>query len=241
MTPFVAIALVAAAPSDEERTAAARTVVRAVVARAELLRVNRPKDDALTAEYVRAAAKAASTEAESVRVAAFLIGLGVALDDTTTLRSNPLTARTIRAIESDAERKTRLAVLGEPTVRGRRDLCLHFAVSAALSELLGPEAAESIGLAKEMLDMTRAGGSGFSFADLTANYAGLAFAAKVRSDPKRLTKIAEAFEVNEFVPAIDGLREGITAKEFAADYGSADDTRFKAAVAEVKNRVATLP
>lgn len=240
MSPFFAVSLIAVAPAIDGRVDATRAVVRAVVVRAEQLRANRPKGDALTGEYVRVAARAAAAEAEAVRAAAFLIGIGVALDDTTTLRSNPLTARTVRAVESDAERTTRLRVLGEPTIRGRRDSCLHFAVSAALSELIGPAAAESAGLAKEMLDMTRAGGSGFSFADLAANFSGLAFADKVRNDPKFVAELGEAFEANEHVPAVDGLREGITSKQFAADYGTADDPRFRAAVAEVRKRVADL-
>lgn len=250
MPPTLAVAaLLAAGTLDApplgpppDATAAARRVVRAVVARAGGLKTKagRPAGDVLTGEYVRAAARAASAEAEPVRAAAFLIGLGVALDDSTLLRTNPLTARPARAVEPDAERKERLAVLGEPTARCRRDLCQHFAVSAALVELLGPAGAESAGLAKEMLDMTRPGGSGFSFADLAADYAGLALAGRVKADSKFLATLADRFEVADHVPKVDGLREGITAKQFAADYGSADDQRFQAALAEVQTRVKTL-
>lgn len=221
------------------QTDAARNVVRAVAARAaELQRSpNSPRGDALTAEYVRTAAKAALAEGETVRATAFLIGLGIALDDSTALRSNPLMSRTVKAAETDVERKARLAVLGQPTLRGRRDLCQHFAVSAALSELIGPAAAESAGLAKEMIDMTRPGGSGFSFADLAADYAGIAFAAKVRKDSKVLEALADGFKVEEYLPKLDGLREGLSADQFRADFGSADDPRFQAAMDEVRKRV----
>jgi hypothetical protein len=52
--------------------------------------------------------------------------LPIALDDSTILRNNPLVRSMVRSVESDAERKERIAALGSPTVRKRRDLCQHF-------------------------------------------------------------------------------------------------------------------
>src|SRR5262249_48731598 len=68
---------------------------------------------------------------------AFLTALGIALDDSTLVRDNRLLAGFYRRVESDEERKRRLAVLGSPTVRGRRDWCQHFAVSCMLTALAG--------------------------------------------------------------------------------------------------------
>lgn len=224
---------------------AIRKVVRAVAIRAaDLNRLpanspERPRGDKLTAEYVRAAASVALTQEEALQVPAFLLGLGIALDDSTILRANPLTRDLCRAAESDEERRARVASLGVPTVRHRRDLCQHFAVSAALTELLGATAAEAAGLAKELYDMQRP--SGFSFTDLAADYAGIAFAQKVRATPDLLRGLQDRFQVEDFIPPVTGLREGLSARRFRADYGGMDDPRFKAAMDEVRRRVEEVP
>jgi hypothetical protein len=224
-----------------DRDAAVYAVVRAVTETAKTLADDpkRPKGDALTAEYVRAAAGAADNQHEDHRAAAFLIGLGIALDDSTVLRANPLTRRMCERVEDDDERKARLAVLGTPTVRGRRDLCQHFVVSVALVQLVGAEAAEFAGLSKELSDMK--GASGFSFVDLSADYAGVAFAKEIAADTPRLAKLKDKFEVAAWVPAFDGLREGLPEAKFKADFGGTDDKRFKAVVADIRKRVAALP
>ncbi len=231
------------APEPNAKQEAVRKVVRAVSLRAaDLSRLppaDRPKGDRLTAEYVRAAAAIAATQEDSVQPAAFLIGLGIALDDSTILRDNPLTRGVCHAAETDEERRERVAVLGMPTVRNRRDLCQHFAVSAALVELVGPAGAETAGLVKEFADME--GASGFSFVDLTADFAGIAFARKVQADPRLIGGLRDGFKVEEFVPDLAGLREGLSKERFRADFGSQTDPRFLKAVDEVRKRVGDLP
>jgi len=224
-----------------DREAAIYAVVRAVTATAKELAGDpkRPKNDALTVEYVRAAASAAYNQDDDHRAAAFLIGLGMALDDSTILRANPLTKDMCERIEDAAERKDRLAVLGTPTVRGRRDLCQHFVVSAALVQLVGTQSAEFAGLSKELSDMK--GASGFSFVDLSADYAGVAFAKEVAADPPRLAKLKANFTVSDWVPKFDGLREGMPEAKFKADFGGPSDERFKKVVADIRQRVAELP
>src|SRR4051812_8184148 len=84
---------------------AARVVVAAV--REEALRnarrcpAARLRGDAMTDAYVRRAAAAARQLLPEQAVAGFLIGLGIALDDSTVLRNNPLTAELCRQAESD--------------------------------------------------------------------------------------------------------------------------------------------
>jgi len=224
---------------------AIRKIVRAVTIRAQDLRTQtgtdgeKVKADALTAEYVKAAADVAWTLEEEHRVSAFLIGLGIALDDSTILRDNLVTRSLCRAVESDKERQERIAVLGVPTVHYRRDLCQHFVVSIALAELVGPAAAEAAGLAKELIDLDRS--SGFSFADLAADLAGISFAAKVKKDPKLLLKMRQSFAVSDFVPSVDGLRDGISVKRFEQDFGSSSDPKFLKSIEEVRKRVDDLP
>src|SRR5262245_37494696 len=169
----LSLSLVAAEPKSI--TEEARPVVAAVVRAAEenAARAKGKLDgDALADFYVRRAAAEARDKGLSPK--AFLVGLGVALDSTDLLRKNVLLRGVLAQIETDSERDKRLKVLGQPTLRGRHDWMMHFAVSGALTAQLGPDAAEQIGLTKELLD-SREGGSGFSFGDLAADYAGVAF------------------------------------------------------------------
>lgn len=216
---------------------AIRAVVKGIVAAAEA----NPKvrGDERTGLLVKAAAAAAQPADIDLRVPAFLVGLGIALDDSTVLRDNPVTQAVCRAVESDEERRQRLAVLGNPTVRFRRDLCQHFVVSAALTELAGPALAEQVGLAKELLDMSKA--SGFSFSDLAADYAGVEFARRLQRHPDGLPAVAAGFRVADHVPSVDGLADGLSAEKFKAGYGGVADERFKAAVDGIRKRVRELP
>jgi hypothetical protein len=222
---------------------AVRVVVQAVTAKAKELakrEAARPKGDALTAEYVAAAAVAAETLEPAHRGRGFLVGLGIALDDSTVLRGKPVVRKVCEAAETDEERKERIAALGLPTVRGRRDLCQHFAVSAALTELFGAAAAEFAGLSKELADAN--GGSGFSFADLAADLAGIELAAAVAKEPKRIAGYAKGgFSADDHVPDVKGFAEGLSAERFKKDYGGADDPRLKKAVDEVRAAVKGLP
>src|SRR5262249_34691292 len=129
----------------------------------------RKSGDELSALYIQEAATAAAKLPRDEGVPAFLVALGVGLDDSTLVRDNLLFARLFRQIESNAERKRRLEVLGEPSLRKRRDLCQHFVVSAALTQIVGVELAEAAGLLKEQRDMQK-GGSGFSFIDLCVDF-----------------------------------------------------------------------
>ena len=237
-----------APPADAKLTTASkadgvRKVVAAVRARAKVLQAlptaDRPRGDLLTQDLVRAAASAARTLDAPQQSPAFLTALGIALDDSMTLRDNPLTRGLCVAAESDAERAERVAALGNPTVLSRRDLCQHFAISAALTELFGAKPAESAGVLKELADM--AGPSGFSFIDLTADLAGVAFAGRVAANPTALAEVAAAFTVADYMPATAGLREGFSPKRFAADYGGVGDPRFAAAVDGIRQRVAACP
>lgn len=226
----------------DARAEAVRRVVRAVTLRATDLRQpdagDKGRGDALTAELIRAAADVACTLSDDQKVPAFLLGLGIALDDSTVLRNNIKMRALCQAAESDEERQERLTVLGTPTVRGRRDLCQHFVVSATLTEEIGPAMAEAAGLAKELLDMRR--DSGFSFADLAADFAGIEFAQAVKRDGRLLGRLRDSFTVERYMPAITGLREGLTAEKVQEEFGYADDPRFRAAVEDVRKRVKEL-
>ena len=231
------------APPAVSRAEAVRKVVQAVRLRAIDLKrdadADKAKGDALTVELLTTAGDIAYRLDGSVRVPAFLIGIGIALDDSDILRGNPLFAGLCKSAETDAERAERVAALGTPTLRGRRDLCQHFVVSAALAHVTGAGNAEALGLLKELTD--RDGVSGFSFADLAADLAGIQLALAVAKFPEALGRFRDGVNLDEYMPAITGLREGLTAAKFKEVYGGTDDERFKAEVEKVRKRVTDMP
>lgn len=219
-----------------------KTVVAAIIEAAQRNRnaAAPRKGDELTAYYFRSAAAAARKLPADQAAPAYLFGLGVALDTADMLRSNLLTRGIWRRVESEKERKARLAVLGTPTVHGRHDLCQHFVVSCALAAVGGPEAAEAAGLLKEVLD-SRPGGSGFSFCDLSADMAGVAFARQLLASPARLERVERSFTVADYMLSPAGLVEGLSEAEFIKRYGGTDDERFLKAQEALRRRVLALP
>jgi hypothetical protein len=194
--------------------------------------------DALTDYYVRHAARAADALPDDVAPRALLVALGVGLDDSNMLARIPGASGLARAIETPEERTSRLAILGEPTMRGRRDLAQHFFVSAYLAAAIGAEAAHAAGIAKELVDSH--GSSGFSFADLAADRAGMQFAEGVKSGRFQLNLLAQGFSTEGFLPDTTGLPEGLKATEVGAQYGTANDARFKKMIQEIDSRVRQL-
>lgn len=230
-----------AAARGQARVEGTRHVLAAIVQAAEQNR-RRPaplEGDALTQYYVREAAAAARRLPADQAIPGFLAALGLGLDESYVLRGNPFTREFARKVEPTGERERRLAALGAPTMGGRRDLCQHFVVSVTLTELLGPALAEAAGLYKEQHDAD-SGGSGFSFADLCADMAGVAFAEQLKSSDE-LARLATTFTVARYLPDVTGLPEGLVREDFVKAYGSVSDERFKAEMAALRKRIQTLP
>ena len=172
------------------------------------------RQDRLTDYYVRQSAALAMSLPDDIAPSALLLGLGIALDDSDTLERSVLTREFCKAVDTSAERLQRRKALGEPTVRGRRDLARHFFLSAYLTVAVGPRAAESAGFVKELMDARS--GSGFSYPDLAADLAGIAFANRVLRRQVSLKDLAERFTITAYMPAVDGLPEGLAWGEFSA-------------------------
>lgn len=222
--------------------ASTRIVVEAVVAAAEANQNSSGQQavgDELATLFVQSAAGAAQSLPAGHRSSAFLVGLAIALDDSTFLRNNLLLGPMWRQVESDAQRAERLKVLGSPTMKGRRDLAQHFVVSSGLTALAGAGTAEAMGVSKELLDAR--GGSGFSFADLSADLAGIAFAEHIVAHSANLQSISGQFSVERFLPNHDGLPEGLSWQEFFKSYGSTQDARFRRQRSEILRRIQGLP
>jgi hypothetical protein len=222
------------------RIEAVRTVVAAITERA---RANTGPaavaGDELTAALVEAAATAVMKLEEPERFSAFLLGIAIALDDTNALKDDPLTTSAVAEIESDAERAARLAVLGNPTLRQRRDLCRRFAIGCGLGELLTPTAAENTAVNRLFADLQRP--VGFSFPGLAAEFAGISLARKLRESPDLFPRLRNTFSSSDFIPQLDGLREGLGLEKFEEAYGGTDDERFRSALAAIRKRIKALP
>lgn len=98
-------------------------------------------------------------------------------------------------------------------LRGRFDLAQHFLVSAALALTLDEQTALNIGISKEKAD-AKAGGSGFSFSDLTADMAGIRFASALTGNEAQARQ-AQQFLMNHrgehvFMPEVAWLPQGLT-------------------------------
>ena len=195
--------------------------------------------DRLTEYLVHEAAAAADGLPDGVAAKAFLLGLAIGLDDSDVLRSNAVSHGLYTQVESNAARKGRLQVLGRPTMAGRRDLAQHFVISSALTVLAGPKTAETIGIAKELHDSRSR--SGFSFADLSADLAGIEFAVGVAGSSPSLASLAESFAVDDFLPDVEGLEEGISWKTLVTDVGLAHSDGFRARRATIIEQIRSLP
>jgi hypothetical protein len=126
---------------------------------------------------------------------------------------------------------------------GRIDLSQHFTISAALSAAAGAPAANLIGLYKEMDDARR--GSGFSFVDLAADRAGTALgrlATESDESARRLqARLGADLLDRHLLPAVDGLPDGMSSREFERRYRGGGTAAYDRLVAEIDRRIATLP
>jgi hypothetical protein len=221
------------------RDDATRRVLLAVVARAKAnTGPGRLTGDELTVAYVRAAAaEALKITSADHRAAGFLLGLGQALDDTGTV--DPLLpANNVKAVETEAERAERLAVLGNPTLRHRRDLTRRFAAGMVSAELTNATAADEAAVDRFFWDRDRA--PGLSFAALAADLSGASFALRVRTDPGLIGRVREKFSADDFLPPTAGLRDGLSWDRFKLDFGDATDPRCRKALDDIRDRVRKL-
>ena len=123
----------------------------------------------------------------------------------------------------------------------RQDLSLHFIYSAMFKILSDHDISFAIGEFKELSDAL-SGGSGFSFADLAADQAGIMFAT-VATQPETALQLQNTNLNTEmtFFPAITDLPENITQKEFERRYGGVDGNAYNEQLEKVRDRIRLLP
>ena len=107
-----------------------------------------------------------------------------------------------------------------PLLRGRNDLPMHWAASAALAATAGSDFGAAVGELKELAD-SRPDGSGFSFVDLAADRSGL-LVAKRGIDTGTSAAVAQAMQqvtAAQLLPiAVMAGEEGLSEAQFLARY-----------------------
>jgi hypothetical protein len=125
------------------------------------------------------------------------------------------------------------------SLRGRRDWTRHYALSAALEVFSNKLASHTLGVLKEELDAD--GGSGFSFGDVLADRAGtmLAVSAAESEESARAiqNRLADGFNIDDFMPDGADLPEGLQQEEFGRRYGGVHQARYNELIAEIDRRI----
>jgi hypothetical protein len=122
-------------------------------------------------------------------------------------------------------------------LRGRDDLAKHFGISAAITAAGGGSLADTIGVFKEVDDSR--GGSGFSFADLLADRAGvsLAKAALGKNAAAVQQFMSRQLEEASYMPAITNLPEGVMELEFKSRFEDLDSASYALVQGEIERRI----
>jgi hypothetical protein len=129
------------------------------------------------------------------------------------------------------------------TLGGRQDLMLHFIYSAGITLATQEGIGYAAGEFKELLD-SGDGGSGFSFADLAADRAGIRFveaATASEPDARQLQQsIVNYNSEKAFFPGIEGMSEGLSEAQFRRLYGSTEAEEYGHQVRLIDERIARL-
>lgn len=128
-------------------------------------------------------------------------------------------------------------------LQGRHDLSKHLVISAAITSLADSKLAALIGLDKEVDDSVD--GSGFSFADLAADYAGIRLAEAAtasRVDALRIQQLlGKAHSPTLYMPATRSLPRAMTDSEFAQRYQHTESEHYQRMLAQINLDIEQLP
>ncbi len=126
------------------------------------------------------------------------------------------------------------------TLHGRYDSAQHFAISSALAAWAGEPIADAIGVYKEMLDSRH--GSGFSFADLTADRSGTRFGEQLTRHPERIDRLlTSGFSDQDIAPALNDLPEYLSEREFQRRFGGPGKPAYQQMLDEIERRLNKIP
>lgn len=164
---------------------------------------------------------------------AALVALGVLLGDDSV-------ARSLDDQLQLGDRQNRDALRARITLQGRQDLSRHFWASAGFAVTVGPAQADALGITKEWLD-SAPGGSGFSFADLAADRAGIALARQATrstADAEQFRqRISAGLEPADLCPSVLDLPEGLTRDQLEQEWGGLASEKTRQWLDEIERRI----
>lgn len=141
--------------------------------------------------------------------------------------------------DGHSKRNSAKATLGD-----RVDLQQHFIYSAAIEVFSSQGISDLIGEVKELLD-TSEGGTGFSFADLQADKAGVKFAQLATANDLSALKVqkllANTNSEQDIFPAVTNLPEGIKINDFDLSYQNVESSQYQLILDEISSRLAQVP
>lgn len=129
------------------------------------------------------------------------------------------------------------------TLKSRADLNQHFIFSAAIKILSEQGLSLAIGEFKELMDRSD-DGSGYSFVDLAADFAGVQFAITATTPSSAISLqniLADNNDESLFFPSIKGLPEGLNKNEFSQRFTQVDSPKYLKMVQRINHRIAELP
>ncbi|MBO1257071.1 PHP domain-containing protein [Alteromonas sp. 5E99-2] len=130
-----------------------------------------------------------------------------------------------------------------PTLRGRGDLTQHFLYSAILGQLGHEFTVLAVGETKELLDSLK-GGTGFSFSDLAADKAGLAFSNFITGNEAKAYKaqkvLANSNIEDAFFPFIHDLPDGLKDEDYDRIIGTVGSKSYRFVEDEINKRIDNL-
>lgn len=126
----------------------------------------------------------------------------------------------------------------------RSDLAQHFIGAAALSASINSRVANALGEVKELSD-AQAGGSGFSFIDLTADKAGSHFGELAVSSPENARRFqnatAQIKDYSDFMPDPRDLPEHMSESEFKRIFTSTQSPAYITLAELIDKRITQMP
>ncbi|PCK01923.1 MAG: hypothetical protein COA42_22750 [Alteromonadaceae bacterium] len=126
------------------------------------------------------------------------------------------------------------------TLARKSDFAQHFIYSIALEILSSKGVSYSLGEAKELMDSQR-GGSGFSFADIAADRAGLKFAELAINSNEQARALQEycltGLRERDFFPSTKGLPTRLNRQQFVERYKDTYSPQYRSVIQGIDNRI----
>lgn len=175
---------------------------------------------------------------------AAMIALALWVDDSDLYARNPMGGGAFAGLETPALLAEKKTLRGKPSIQERHDWAQHFFVSAAVAAQLSAELSLRAGYAKEISDakeMETGKGSGFSFADLGADYAGIELTRRLLKDGPEAKALRERMAagatMRDVCPDLKDLPEDLPHAEWVKQYGGPQDERYRTMIEKIRRRI----